>query len=658
MRLGALGRIGIPLYFKGVRCFFFLLLAWALAQPPKGVSKRAYELYNQAVRSLQARRLSEARSLLEQALKLESQYEDAWILLGKVALIERDPIGLLEAGQGLMRLSRGSPEAKPWGWYFQGKAYLLQQRYEAAAAVLDSAVRRGAGLLPKRIYEEAALLEVQSRNAATFIANPVPLRLENLGAAVNSPYDEYLPSLTADGRRLYFTSRRPKSGAPANPLQGPDEDLYWSEWLEAGGWQTCQPLGPPINTSQNEGAAFFSADGQWAFLTLCDRKDGLGSCDLYFSRLEGQAWLPPQNLGPVVNSPEWESHPTLTHDRKRLYFASGRKGSLGGSDIWYTEWRDGAWQPPINLGPPVNTPGNEYSPMIAADGRTLYFASDYHPGLGGMDLFVTYLSDTGWTQPQNLGYPLNTAGDEQTLCVDASGRIAYVALERPEGLGRLDIYRFALWPSVRPREGATYVRGLVRDKASSKPLEAQVYIVDLAQRDTIRSLSSNKASGEFLTSLLMGRRYAVYVQAPGYLFYSGHFDLTQRDTAYELVVELARPVRGSQLTLRNVFFDFDKATLRPESEVELREVVKLLMTYPKVRVEIQGHTDSIGTATYNLQLSQRRAEAVRDFLIANGIAAGRLVARGYGSSRPVADNRTEEGRALNRRTELVFLEGP
>ncbi len=606
---------------------------------------------------MQARRMAEARSLLEQALRLEPQYEEAWVLLGRVALSERDPIGLLEAGQGLLRLGKGSPEAKPWGWYFQGKAYLIQERYADAAAILDSTVRQGAGILPKRVYEEAALLQVQSRHAAQFRANPVPLRLENLGPAVNSPYDEYLPSLTADGRRLYFTSRRPKSGVPVNPLQGPDEDLYWSE-REGTDWLACKPLGSPINTPQNEGAAFFSADGQWAFLTLCDRKDGFGSCDLYFSRLEGEEWLPPQNLGPLVNSPEWESHPSLTHDRRRLYFASGRKGGAGGADIWYTEWREGAWQPPVNLGPPINTPGNEYSPMIAADGRTLYFASDYHPGLGGMDLFVAYLTDTGWTQPRNLGYPLNTAGDEQTLCVDAAGQMAYVALQRAEGLGRLDIYRFPLWPEARPQEVATYVRGLVRDKASAKPLEARIFIVDLARRDTVRSLSSNRVSGEFLTSLPLGRRYALYAQAPGYLFYSGHFDLTQLDTAYELVVVLERPVRGSQLMLQNIFFDFDKATLKPESEVELREVVRLLLAYPRARVEIQGHTDSVGSAAYNLQLSQRRAEAVRDFLISQGIAADRLTARGYGHTRPIADNRTEEGRARNRRTELVFLEVP
>jgi outer membrane protein OmpA-like peptidoglycan-associated protein len=511
--------------------------------------------------------------------------------------------------------------------------------------------------IPKRIYEEGARLLETSVHAARLMQRPVPLKLENLGPAVNSPYPEYLPSLTADGRRLYFTSRRPQAGKEPNPLTGGyDEDLYWCERDENGRWQPAQPLGPPINSDRNEGAAFFSADGQWAFITLCDRADGLGSCDIYFSELDGDRWLPPKNLGPTVNSPAWESHPSLTHDRKRLYFASNRPGGQGGSDIWYTEWKNGAWQPPINIGPPINTPGNEYSPMIAADGRTLYFASDYHPGMGGMDLFVSYLSDTGWTTPKNLGYPLNTPGDEQTLCIDAAGRIGYVALERPEGLGKEDIYAFPLWPEIQPQRAASYVRGFVYDSLTKAPLAARVRIVDLELRDTIRALTSNRVTGEFVTSLPLRSRYALLAEAPGYLFYSQHFDLRESDQAYELRVPLEKPRKGSTIRLRNVFFEFDRADIKPESEVELLEVVRLLQAHPKWKVEVQGHTDSVGTAMYNQQLSQRRAEAVRQFLIQRGIKPERIQARGYGSSRPIAPNTTEEGRALNRRTEILLIE--
>jgi outer membrane protein OmpA-like peptidoglycan-associated protein len=550
-----------------------------------------------------------------------------------------------------------SAAGKAWGQYFQAKAYVAQMRYDSAEQVLRRFVVMGIEGIPKRIYEEGARLLETSVHSARLMQKPVPLKLENLGPAVNSPYPEYLPSLTADGRRLYFTSRRPQVGKEPNPLTGGyDEDLYWCERDENGRWQPAQPLGPPINSDRNEGAAFFSADGQWAFITLCDRADGLGSCDIYFSELDGDRWLPPKNLGPAVNSSAWESHPSLTHDRKRLYFASSRPGGQGGSDIWYTEWKNGTWQPPINVGPPINTPGDEYSPMIAADGRTLYFASDYHPGMGGMDLFVSYLSDTGWTTPKNLGYPFNTPGDEQTLCVDAAGRIGYVALERPEGLGKQDIYAFSLWPEIQPQRAASYVRGFVYDSLTKAPLAARVRIVDLELRDTIRALTSNRVTGEFVTSLPLRSRYALLAEAPGYLFYSQHFDLRESDQAYELRVPLEKPRKGSTIRLRNVFFEFDRADIKPESEVELLEVVRLLRAHPKWKVEVQGHTDSVGTAMYNQQLSQRRAEAVRQFLIQRGIKAERIQARGYGSSRPIAPNTTEEGRALNRRTEILFIE--
>ena len=634
-----------------------LVLGLSLWAQPKGISRQAYQLYLEAVRQAQAGRTAEAKSRLQEALRLEPTYEEAWVLLGKILLQSQDYPGLLEVGQKMERQKGLSAAGKAWGQYFQAKAYVAQMRYDSAEQVLRRFVVMGIEGIPKRIYEEGARLLETSVHSARLMQKPVPLKLENLGPAVNSPYPEYLPSLTADGRRLYFTSRRPQVGKEPNPLTGGyDEDLYWCERDENGRWQPAQPLGPPINSDRNEGAAFFSADGQWAFITLCDRADGLGSCDIYFSELDGDRWLPPKNLGPAVNSSAWESHPSLTHDRKRLYFASSRPGGQGGSDIWYTEWKNGTWQPPINVGPPINTPGDEYSPMIAADGRTLYFASDYHPGMGGMDLFVSYLSDTGWTTPKNLGYPFNTPGDEQTLCVDAAGRIGYVALERPEGLGKQDIYAFSLWPEIQPQRAASYVRGFVYDSLTKAPLAARVRIVDLELRDTIRALTSNRVTGEFVTSLPLRSRYALLAEAPGYLFYSQHFDLRESDQAYELRVPLEKPRKGSTIRLRNVFFEFDRADIKPESEVELLEVVRLLRAHPKWKVEVQGHTDSVGTAMYNQQLSQRRAEAVRQFLIQRGIKAERIQARGYGSSRPIAPNTTEEGRALNRRTEILFIE--
>ncbi|MCX8111880.1 MAG: OmpA family protein [Bacteroidia bacterium] len=632
--------------------------AGAQPPPPKGVSKRAYDLYLQAVRLAQARQEERALLVLEEVLKAEPAYEEALLLQGKLQVSRQAYREAKETGRRLLSLRNASAKGTAWALYFMGKGYMSEMAYDSAEAVWRRFVLAAVGHLPRSLQDEGAILLSQSQSAAELVKRPIPFHPRNLGAAVNSPAEEYLPSLTADGRRLYFTSRRRKPDQPVNPLTGPDEDLYWSERdPETGAWLPAQRMPTPISSHKNEGAAFFSSDGQWAFITLCDRAEGLGSCDLYFSELKGLMWSEPRNLGPEVNSPHWDSHPSLTHDRKRLYFASGRPGGMGGVDIWYSEWKEGRWQKPINLGPPINTPGDEYSPMIAADGRTLYFASNYHPGMGGQDIFVSYLTDTGWTQPKNLGYPLNTPADEQTLCLDARGHLAYIALVRPEGFGKEDIYEFELWEGVRPQLGATYVRGRVVDAATQRPVAAQVAVIDLERRDTIRALRCNEATGEFLLSLPLGRRYGLFAEAKGYLYYSGHFDLVRSDSAYELLVPLERLQQGARLTLRNVFFDFDKAELKPESEAELLEVVRLLRMNPQWRVEIEGHTDSIGSAGYNQALSQRRAEAVRAYLIQQGISPERLTARGYGSSKPIADNRTEAGRALNRRTELLFVQG-
>ncbi|MCS7297279.1 MAG: OmpA family protein [Bacteroidia bacterium] len=631
-------------------------IGWAQQSPPKGISRKAYDLYLQAIRLVQMRQEERALLLLQEVLSLEPRYEEALILMGKIQIAQKDYSNAKTTGRSLMNLPSATPTAVAWGLYFLGKGYMAEMAYDSAASLWQRFIFAAKGQLPRSLQEEGARLLSQSKSAAELMRHPVPFAPRNLGPSVNSASEEYLPSLTADGRRLFFTSRRPKLGHRPNPLSGPDEDLYWSEKSpDTEEWLPAQLMPPPITSSQNEGAAFFSADGQWVFITMCDRPDGYGSCDLYFSELKGLSWSDPKNLGSEVNSPFWESHPSLTHDRKRLYFASGRPGGMGGSDIWYTEWKEGKWQKAVNLGPPINTPGDEYSPTIAADGRTLYFASDYHPGMGGQDLFITYLTDTGWTQPRNLGYPLNTPQDEQTLCVDARGLIAYIALNRSEGFGKEDIYEFRMWPEIRPQQRATYVRGKVVDSQSQAPLVAFVAVVDVETQDTIRSLHSNEATGEFLISLPLGRRYGLFARRSGYLFYSGHFDLAQGDTAYELLIPLQKLQKGSRLVLRNIFFDFDKAELKPESEVELQEVLYLLRENPHWKIEIEGHTDSIGLPTYNQNLSQRRAEAVRRYLIDHGIPPTRISARGYGATRPIADNRTEEGRALNRRTELLFL---
>jgi outer membrane protein OmpA-like peptidoglycan-associated protein len=304
----------------------------------------------------------------------------------------------------------------------------------------------------------------------------------------------------------------------------------------------------------------------------------------------------------------------------------------------------------------VNTPGNESSPFIHADGKTLYFASDYWPGLGGNDLFVSRNGGDGFSVPENLGYPINTNEDDEGLIVDVTGENAYFASNR-EGYGGKDIFHFVLPEALRP-DAVSYAAGKVFDAETSQPLSPMVQIINLKNDSVFEETRPDALNGKFLLCLPAGENYGLNIETPGYLFYSEHFDLRdsyEKSKPYQLAIALQPIKAGSVTTLRNVFFDTDSATLKPESFPQLNQVVAFMKKNPEWIVEISGHTDNTGTKAHNLELSKQRAKSVVSFLEEKGISAQRLVAKGYGATQPVASNTTADGRARNRRTEFRLL---
>lgn len=274
------------------------------------------------------------------------------------------------------------------------------------------------------------------------MASPVPFTPENLGAGVNSADDEYLPTLTADGTTLIFT----RYNRPAMA-----EDFFCSHRKE-GEWGKAVRMAEPLNSPENEGAGCISQDGRILYFTACGRKDGMGRCDLYISYRKEDGWSRPQNLGPAVNTGGWESQPCLSIDGKTLYFVSDRKDGMGGKDIWRSQLVDGQWSKPTNMGPGINTEGDEMSPFISFDDQTFYFCSNGRIGMGGLDLFVCRRTgDTTWSEPQNLGYPINTKGDESSLIVSPDGSTAIFSSDKFGGQGGLDLYSFALPEQVRSK---------------------------------------------------------------------------------------------------------------------------------------------------------------------------------------------------------------
>ncbi len=504
-----------------------------------------------------------------------------------------------------------------------------------------------------RKYISYPILEAGRRLCAKYIADcefsvksvasPVPFKPLNMGAAINTADDEYFPSVTADGRKMIFT-RRTKEG----------ENFYMSVKKDSL-WTKAEYLSDTLNTDYNEGAQCISQDGVYLFFTGCNRPDGKGRCDIYLSKWERGGWSEPFNIGEPINTEAWESQPSLSANGRTLYFSSNRLGGMGGYDIWKSDLGvDGLWSIPVNLGPSINTPYDEQAPFIHPDDQTLFFSSNGWPGLGKNDLFISRLDSLGqWGMPINLGYPINTFGEENGLSISRDGKTAYYSANRADSFGKLDIYSFDLTEPFRPKP-VTYVKGVIVDQDTQKPLEAKIQITDLGTGKSVFDDLSDSESGDFLATMRIGGAFSLAISKEGHLLYSENFRLKDEKFSepFSITVTLQKIELGRKAVLNNIFFESNKYNLLPESKIELGELITFLTENSHVEIEIQGHTDNIGSDGANQLLSENRAKSVYDYLILNGINSSKLSYKGYGASYPISDNTTEEGRRMNRRTEF------
>lgn len=502
----------------------------------------------------------------------------------------------------------------------------------------------------KRNEQEANNILKNIETLKQLYNNPVEFKPQNLGPNVNTADGEYWPGMSLDGKYFYFTRMLPAGNRMT-------EDFYRCEMNDSVFGPAIR-LPEPVNTPGREGTISVTADGRYIFFSSSERLDnrgfpmGQGGFDLYTAAYHAGKWTTPVNLGPVVNSPSWDSQPSISPDGLTIYFASARPGGYGGSDIWMSTFSNGRFTAPVNLGPDVNTPGEEQSPFIHYDNQTLYFSSNGHPGMGGIDIFVCKRQDNGkFSAPLNIGYPINSDQDELGLIVDRTGRFGYLSSERKGGYGGLDIYRFELPQNLKP-EPVSYVTGTVFDEITREKIESEIELTDLQTGQVAAKVKSSKETGEFFLVLKSNRNYMLTIDKMHYLFYSANFSLKEHSSLepYKLEVPLKKPAANTEVVLNNVFFDVDRFELKPESKLELDKLVHLLNKFPFMKIEIGGHTDNTGDRTHNKTLSQNRAASVKSYLVSKGIDAARLTAAGYGDSKPVADNSTAEGRAQNRRT--------
>jgi outer membrane protein OmpA-like peptidoglycan-associated protein/tetratricopeptide (TPR) repeat protein len=626
-------------------CFLFLLmLACQLGfsqNQYSSSSKSAIKSYERARYQLDLNNFKEAETELNTAIKLDEKFVEAYLLLADVYRVTFDN---LNAKATYKRAFAINPNFAPDRYYYFAESQLKTGDYQEALQNYQ--------LYKDKVHPASDKLALADKYIADCvfalkaIKNPVNFKPENLGPGVNTKEEEYFATLTADESTLIFTRQINRN-----------EDFYRSFKTDTG-YTTAKYLSTNINTpNYNEGAQCISPDGQYLFFTGCNRPDGFGRCDIYISQKEGSNWSKPLNLGFPINTKGWESQPSLSADGHTLYFVSDRRGGLGSYDIWKSILQpDGKWGVPENLGPNINTPYDEQSPFIHPDNKTLYFSSNGWPGMGNKDIFISRLDTAGnWGKPTNLGYPINTYGEENGLTINASGTKAFFSSNNFNGYGGFDIYSFDLPQNLRP-EAVNYVKGIVYDAETKQKLSAAIEIIDLKTSESIHSSMSDVIDGTFLATLPSNKEYSINVARDGYLFYSENFSIKKNTVGKPIFLEvpLQKIAVGKKVVLKNIFFDTNKFDLKPESKTELEKMIEFLSENPKVSIELSGYTDNIGDDAYNLELSKNRAKAVFNYLVTNKISPNRLSYKGYGKTNPMATNNTEDGRANNRRTEFLI----
>lgn len=569
------------------------------------------------------------------------------------------------------------PACDPFLNYYLGYAYQLEGKYDDATkayAQFETDYRK-ADNFGKFVVQHKK--ECQIARAAE--AKPIRAWVDNL-SELNTDKDEIAPSVSTDGAELILSSNRP-NGHQTNEVGNYDYDIY-STSLNDGTWSTPKKLSGPINGTTDDVSNCLSYNGNKMLL----HRDNAGQMDIYESKLSGNDWSDPAKMAFQISSEKAnERYASYDPDGFKVYFTRDNPNGTSGMDVMFSAVQNKMKQD-FQIGSmvtPVNSRFNDGPVYIHIDGETMYIASQGHESMGGYDIYVSEKQQGQWSTPVNMGSPVNTPYDDFFFASTANGKFAYIASNRAGGKGGFDIYRVTFFgPEKKPvtetedyllasiaqpvkdhtiestvsvnKKSLTVFKGVTIDAISRKPVEAQIEIIDNATGQVIETFTTNSATGKFIITLNSGKNYGIAVKATGYLFHSENFDIPagSADQLVNKTIELKNIAIGSKIALRNIFFDYGKSTLRPESNAELDRLVKLMKEVPNLKIEISGHTDNTGSATVNETLSQQRAEAVVTFLTNKGVSASRMTSKGYGASRPVATNNTDDGRQMNRRTEF------
>lgn len=622
--------------------FLFIVFISFTASAQRTNNKKALEAYEKALLQLRDGLVKDAIPLLGKALEYDPNYTDAYLSLAGV-------YGELKHYQKAIEFydkARNKDSAffkyywLPYSINLAGlgkfdKALETVNQFLSIPSLGEKSIK--SAHYRKASYEFALTYQQQHTNS-NYIFSPI-----NLGDSINSDQSEYYPSMTIDDSIFVFTRNQ----------TGFSEDFMESKRQQKN-YSKARVLNGDINVHPRKGAINISQDGEW-LIFAGDFPKGFGGFDLYISYNTPTGWSEPMNLGSNINTEFWESAPSLSPDKNALYFTSNRPEGSGAADL-YVSYRqsNSKFGPAINMGPTINTVGTDQAPFIHADNKTLYYTSDGLPGYGGSDLYVVRKQVDGkWSTPENLGYPINTIENEGSLFITAAGIQAYYASDRSDSKGGLDLYKFDLREDIRPSK-TLYVEGTVSDAKTKKPLPSTVELIDNNSRQSISKVQTDETGYYFIT-LPIGNDYTFIVNRRDYLFYSDLYELSKKtaDSTYRKDIALQPIEINTSVTLKNIQFDFKSYQLQSVSLIELDKLYQFLIDNATVKILISGHTDNVGNETDNLKLSENRSKAVRMYLANRGIAIERMTVKGYGETKPVANNNTEEGKEKNRRTEFT-----
>jgi outer membrane protein OmpA-like peptidoglycan-associated protein len=625
----------------------------------KVYNKKTEKLYDMGIGFYRKGNYTETLKSMRSVISQEPEFTDAYYMIGLINF-KRSNSNFKEAERNLRKVVELCPDYDPYVYYYLGEICYGDDRYDSAVRYLSEFVKDVDKIKSDKDYNRAMDLLKYSEFYVEVISKPVPFE-PKVVEGISTVENEYLSILSPDNQMAFFT-REIKLLPDKNTLfqsVRQKEKFMFSSLQNDGTFSEGEEMPEPFNMNDNEGGATLTIDNNTLYYTVCKytKNNTYYNCDIFFSENVNGEWTKIKSVSDKINqSTTWESQPSISSDGKTLYFVSDRPGGIGGYDIYKSIKNEkGEWGNPINLGPKINSKGNEKSPFIHPDGKTLYFSSDGWLGLGGYDIFYSHLDTNGnWSKPKNIGYPINSQEDEIGFFVSTDGSHGFFASNKLKGRGGWDLYSFELYNDARP-EKVLFIKGTVKSEAIAEPVKARIELKNLETKK-ISEIPLDTTTGNYVAIAPFNDDYIMTVKKEGYVYESRY--ISRIDSTFKTPARIDVKIEPIELNksyrINDIYFDFNKSDLTHESKAVLDQLIEFLEENPKIQIQIQGHTDNIGNDADNLHLSANRARSVYNYLVDKKIKSTRLTYRGFGKTMPVANNDTEEGRARNRRTVFII----